>query len=109
MNTNHFRTFIVAAGLAAVPALASASDEQAAVDRCARALVANLAAKSGTPLKLRESRYAESGFLFASHYEFMLVARRARDNTPLGRAVCRTDGRDQVIELQEEPLGAAGF
>jgi hypothetical protein len=109
MTTNHIRTLIVAAGLAAVPALAAASDEQTAVDRCARALVAELAAKSTTPLKLRESHYSESGFIFASNFEFMLVARRARDNTPVARALCRTDGHDQVIELQEQPLGAAAF
>jgi hypothetical protein len=109
MNTRHIKCLIAAAALAAGPALATASDEQLAVDSCARALVASMAAKSTTPVKLRESHYSESGTLFTSHYEFMLVARRARDNAPVARAVCRTDDRDQVVELRDEPLSAPDY
>ncbi|HXN11146.1 MAG TPA: hypothetical protein VN859_07870 [Steroidobacteraceae bacterium] len=58
-----------------VIALASASDEQRAVDSGARAL----------------------------------VARRARDNAPVARAVCRTEDRDQVVELRGEPLSTPDY
>jgi hypothetical protein len=109
MNTNPIRTLIAAACLAGIPALAPASDEQLAVSSCARALVASIATRSATPLKLRASHYTDSRVLVANHYEFMLVARRARDNAPVARALCRTDERDQVVELQEKPLYAPDF
>jgi len=109
MKTNRIRILIAAAAIAAVPALASASSEQMSLDSCARALVASLAAKSATPLKLREPHGADGEFLIATRYEFMLVAHRARDNAPLARAVCRTDENDQVVELQQQPLTAPAF
>lgn len=109
MSTNRISTFIAVAALAAIPALASASDEQTALQSCARALVAELATKSAEPLKLRESRDSDGGSLIASHYEFMLVARRGSNNAPLARAVCRTDDSDRVVELQEEPLKFSDF
>jgi len=109
MNTNRISTFIAAAGLAAVPALASAGNQQTAMDSCARALFASIAAKSTTPVKLRESLATDGEILVTSHYEFMMVARRARDNAPLARALCRTDDSDQVVKLEEEPLSAAEF
>jgi hypothetical protein len=109
MNKYRMRILIAAAGLAAVPALASASDQQLAMDSCAKALVASIAAKSATPVKLRESFDMERETLITSHYEFMLVARRARDNAPLARALCRTGDDDQVVKLEEEPLSGPAF
>jgi hypothetical protein len=109
MTTNRIRTLIAVAGLAAIPALASASNEKAALDSCARALVASMATKSAKPLKLIDSRETDGDTLIADHYEFMIVARRARDNAPVARATCYTNDQDQVVELQQERLKVTDF
>ncbi len=109
MNTTRITTLIAAAGLVAGPAIASASNQQLALDSCAKALVASIASKYPKPLKLREPHDPDGGTLVADHYEFVVVARRATDNAPLGRALCRTDDNDRVVELTAEPLSAAVF
>ncbi len=106
MNTTRITTLIAAAGLIAGPAIASASNQQQALDSCAKALVASIATKTGKPLKLREPHDPDGGTLVGDHYEFVVVAHRAADNAPLGRALCRTDDNDQVVELTAEPLSA---
>jgi len=113
MNTNPLRTFLAVAGLAAMPAFAAAGDERIAVDSCVRALVASIAARTTTPVKLRAYHFSDPGMSIASgagsHYEFTVVARRAQDHMPLARAVCRTDDHDQVVELESQPLSGLDF
>jgi hypothetical protein len=109
MTTKRIRTLIAVAGLAAVPALASASNEQTALDSCAKALVASIATKTAKPLKLINSHETDGDWQIASHYDFMIVVRRARDNAPIGRATCHTNYQDQVVDLEQEPLKVTDF
>jgi hypothetical protein len=109
MNTQRITTLIAVATVAAVPATASAGNEQMALDRCAKALVASIATKTAKPVKLVASRDTDGGTLYADHYEFIVVARRASDYAPVARATCRTDDRGQMLELEAETLKVTDF
>jgi hypothetical protein len=58
MSQHLIKTLILAAGLAAVPALGNAANSPAAMDNCVKAFVESLS-KHTPALKLRNSRYLD--------------------------------------------------
>ena len=99
-------TLLLAAGAAAVPALADAASQSAAMHNCVGAFMASLA-KHNSALKLRESHLIGSavtpGFMTPVASELVLTATDAHDYHTIGRAVCRLGAHGQVIGLQEVP------
>ena len=99
-------TLLLAAGAAAVPALATAASRSAAMDSCVGAFMESLARHS-TPLKLRETHLLGSadspGIMTPVTSELVLTATDAHDYHTIGRAVCRLGAHGQVLGLQEVP------
>lgn len=110
MKPRLIKTLVLAAAVAAVPAIGSASPRSAAMDSCVSAFMQSLA-KHTAPLKLRESHLIKSGMTLGltpvGTTELVLLATDAHDNHTIGRAICRLDAHGQVTGLEEVPAGSA--
>jgi hypothetical protein len=107
-----FRTlFFAAASIATLsPSLSQASTETAALDACARAFAASMAApgSSAPAFKLKYSSSQASSAIveyYSSHeYTFYLQARDPKTGATLARATCTADTRGALVALNATPL-----
>ena len=109
MNLKLIETLLLTGAVVAVPTMASAAPQSAAMDSCVSAFVQSLA-KHTAPLKLRESRLLNSGMspglLPAAGNELVLIATDVHDKHTVGRAICRLDAHGQVTGLEEVPASS---
>jgi hypothetical protein len=110
MNLKLIETLLLTGAAVAVPTMASAAPQSAAMDSCVSAFMQSLA-KHSAPLKLRESRLLTSGMTSglvppAAGSELVLIATDVRDNHTVGRAICRLDAHGQVTGLEEVPASS---
>jgi hypothetical protein len=108
----NLRTLIL--GLASIaalsPCVSSASPENTALDACARAFAASMAApgSSAPAFKLkyrgRQPGSAIDDYYSSREYTFYLQAQDLKTGATLGRAVCTTDMRGTLVALTATPL-----
>jgi hypothetical protein len=102
----------LAAIVALAPALANASPERAALNACAAAFAAGLAAPGAAAPTFKvidggTRGVASVGDFFARDYTFYLYANSQKTGLPIARASCSTNSRGAVVSLQPVPLDAA--
>lgn len=101
----------LAAAAALTPVISNASTEKAALDACARAFAASLAAPGAvTPAFKLAYRPNVAGSMlefYAREYSFDLNANDVRTGLPIARASCSTDSHGAVVALSSVPLDAA--
>lgn len=111
MNVRHVG--LIAAAIAALsPALSQANTEKAALDACARAFAASLAAPGAAVPTFRvvygspQSAGSVSEY-FAREFTFELHADSQKTGLPIARASCSTDARGAVTALSPIPMDIA--
>jgi hypothetical protein len=111
MNVRHVG--LIAAAIAALsPAISQANTEKAALDACARAFAASLAAPGAAAptFKVRYGSLQNTGSVteyFAREFTFELHADSRRTGLPIARASCSTDAHGAVIAFSPIPMEAA--
>jgi hypothetical protein len=109
MKSRLIRTVLLAASVAAIPAVGSAAEHSTAMNSCVSAFMESLARHSA-PLKLRESHLlggdASPGIATTNASELILVATDAHDYHTVGRAICKFDANGQVTQIREVSSGS---
>jgi hypothetical protein len=105
---------LLAASIAALaPVIATASPEKTALNACARAFAASLAAPGAAvptyKVAYRGDRYVGSMLEFYTReYSFDLHANDLKTGLPIARASCSTNSHGSVVALSSIPLKSAG-
>ncbi len=109
----NLRTMSLAAAIVALsPAMANASPEKDALNACAAAFAASLAAPGAAAPTFKVvdggTRAVQSvGDFFARDYTFYLFANSQKTGSPIARARCSTNSHGAVVSLLPTPLDAA--
>ena|SRR5579859_6200407 len=113
MKSRHINLGLVLASIAALtPVVSNASPEKVALNACARAFAASLAAPGAAAPAFKVAyRFNEFGGSMLEYYNreytFDLNANDLKTGLPIARASCSTNSHGAVVALSPVPLDAA--